>query len=361
MSVTVFRAPGFGGDFARLTPGLYANNDLVGCARGSTNCQPFDREIGSMRIDRNTVAIVSGSAAMRPPSRVLFGPTDLATLAPIGMEGRVTAITVLPWREYDSAIPAPLGGASIYDAPSFFGRRADLARGDYDAARLASTEVGMRVGDIGSVTVEAHCVLVLYADPADPAADAAVVVGPGAVEDLDLIGMAGRVTALKLIYTDPFDTPGRPRLGLGVARDYTPGAGLNPWGPQGPTTASGSGPRGTIGDVGRPVIGNWGQPPPALTGAGEYGAIESMRAQIETDYAERKQRAAAAAEAAVATTDNHNRVLAWFGLLLLLVIVALFFRRTAEKLGGGDGHATHDDSFPRTARGAAALATLSGF
>lgn len=242
MSVTLFKEPNFSGIYAQLPPGLYAGKDLVGCPHQSTSCEEFDRQISSARVDRNTILAFSDSTALRASSatpggigsgraRVIIGPAAVPDLG--AMAGRVGAVMVLPIREYDSALPPGIGGVTLYDSPSQMGRRTLLQRGDYDAAWLASDSVRAPGGRIESLRVEAHVVAILYAGPGfEPDGDAVVVVGPTEVDDLDRLGFAGRVGSIRVLYTDPYDVPGRPTLPLGTVRSYTPGGhtGYNPGG-----------------------------------------------------------------------------------------------------------------------------------
>lgn len=299
MSVTLFKEPNFGGIYARLPPGLYAGKDLVGCPHQSTSCEDFDRQISSARIDRNTILAFSDSTALRASSatpgdigsgraRVIIGPAVVPDLG--AMAGRVGAVMVLPIREYDSALPPGIGGVTLYDSPSQMGRRTLLQRGDYDAAWLASDSVRAPGGRIESLRVEAHVVAILYAGPGfEPDGDAVAIVGPTEVDDLDRLGFAGRVGSIRVLYTDPYDVPGRPTLPLGTVRDYTPGGhtGYNPGGvahphggfAHGPGQLSypggmypgGAYPGAVVGNPTQPWLSGWRQYPV------ESGALARIR------------------------------------------------------------------------------------
>lgn len=229
MSVTVYREPGWSGIYAQLAPGLTGGKDLVGCAHQSSSCEEFEGQIASMRVDPNTLVAVSANSGItgsQGGTRVVMGPADVADItAELGLK-QVRGVLVIPFRAYDSAIPAPGSGVQIFDAYGFQGRRSLLRRGDYAAARLASDSVRMPPASIQSLQVDAHTVCVAYTgDNFDRDRDAAVFVGPVLIDDLDRYGLTGRIRSIRVHYTDPFDTPGRARLPLGTGRDYIPGAG----------------------------------------------------------------------------------------------------------------------------------------
>lgn len=233
MAVTVYKDAGHQGVFARLGPGFYSGRDLVGCPHQSTSCEDLDNAINSMRVDPNTiVAFADGHAisASGGGARVLIGPAEVPDLAALGMGNRISSVLVVPFRAYDSAVPAPEGVVVLCDGYAMTGRRSTLRRGDYPPARLIAEEVKMPGASVVSLAVEAHTVVVLYSGAAfEAAADAVMVVGPAVVDDLDRLGMAGRVASVRVLYSDPFDTPGRPALPVGAARAYTPGGGYGYW------------------------------------------------------------------------------------------------------------------------------------
>lgn len=282
MSVTIFKDTGFSGVYAVLGPGLYTGKDLVGCPHQSTSCEEIDNAINSIRVDRNVVvAFAEGSSLKASGARVLVGPVEISDLASIGMANKISSIMVIPVREYDSAIPPGPGGVSIYDGYDMMGRRSYLRRGAYTPARLASEEVKMTGDKIVSIAAEAHSIAILYEGPNfDVGSNAVVVVGPTTIDDIDRVGMRGLVKSIQVMYTDPFDTPNRPRLPNGTARDYTPGAlfGSNVWSNDQSNGWSGSRP----GPVVAPVVGV-----PGSAGQSKYGrprstgALDRIRHEVE--------------------------------------------------------------------------------
>jgi hypothetical protein len=249
MSVAVYKDIDFQGVFAQLGPGLYAGKDLVGCPHQSTSCEDLDNAINSIRVDQNIVVCFADSQAISASgggARVLIGPAEVSDLTALGMSNRISSVLVVPYRSYDSAIPSPNGGVVIYDSYGATGRHSSLRRGDYTSSRLTSEEVKLAGKNIVSLSVQAHVVAVLYAgDNFETTLDAVMVVGPTVVEDLDRLGMSGRVGSIRVIYSDPYDVPGRPTIPLGSARAYTPGGALGysgPLGYGGPPMPPGFGP-----------------------------------------------------------------------------------------------------------------------
>jgi hypothetical protein len=230
MSVSIHRDVDFQGPFALLRPGFYSGKDLVGCPHQSTSCEDLDNAVNSIRVDPNViVALADGYSisASGGGARVLIGPVEVSDLTALGMNNRISSLLIVQYRAYDSAIPAPAGGVELYDSYGRTGRRSFLRRGDYPPARLASEEVRMPGQRVVSLAVEPHVVAVLYnGDAFETTKDAVMVVGPTVIEDLERLGMHGRVNSIRVLYSDPFDVPGRPVLPLGTARDYTPGGGL---------------------------------------------------------------------------------------------------------------------------------------
>jgi hypothetical protein len=230
MSATVYKNVNYQGVYAQLHPGFYSGRDLVGCPHQSTSCEDLDNAINSIRVDPNVIVAFADSHAISASgggARVLIGPAEVSDLTALGMSNRISSVLVVPFRAYDSAIPAPDGGVTLYDSYSMTGRRSLLRRGDYPPARLTSEEVKLPGPQVTSLSVAAGVIVVLYSGPNfETTADAVMVVGPTVVEDLDRVGMSGRVRSIRVLYSDPFDVPGRPTLGLGSARAYTPGGAL---------------------------------------------------------------------------------------------------------------------------------------
>jgi hypothetical protein len=154
------------------------------------------------------------------------------------MNNKISTISVIPFREYDSAIPPNGGGVTLYSNYANTGKRSTLRRGKYTPARLASEEVKMVGSSIVSLAVGPGTIAILYSGSNfDQNMDAMVVAGPTNISDVDSIGMYGKINSIRVIYTDPFDTPNRPKLAAGSARQYTPGA-TGSWKQQKRSTAS---------------------------------------------------------------------------------------------------------------------------
>ena len=207
MTATVYKDLNFQGVYAQLRPGFYSGRDLVGCPHLSTNCEDLDNAISSIRVDPNTVVAFADSHALSASggggARVLVGPAEVPDLAALGMSGRISSVRAVPYRAYDSATPPPAGGATIYDSYGMTGRRAALRRGDYASGRLTSEEVRLSGPSVMSVSVNPGVILILYAGANfETASDAVMVVGPAAVEDLDRVGMGGRVRSIRVLYGD---------------------------------------------------------------------------------------------------------------------------------------------------------------
>jgi hypothetical protein len=248
MTAVIYRDAGFGGPFAVLPPGFYADRALQGCPHMSTSCEDLARNVGAVRVDPNTLCVLSDglTPAAGRRRRVLVGPADVPDLAALGLAGRLLSVQVLPFRAYDGAAPALGAGVTLFAGYGGGGRPAHLRRGDYTPARLASEEVGFRFGATTSAVVAAHTVAVFYERPDfDPAGDALLVAGPAAVDDLGASIPA--FAAVRVLYTDPFDTPDRPAVPFGVARLYAASAPPPLWGA---SAAAGLGPAAAGGDAG---------------------------------------------------------------------------------------------------------------
>jgi len=261
MTATIYRDAGFGGPFARYPPGFYSGRELVGYQHQSTHGEELDNEISSLRVDPNTIAAIYNTPSLSAArgARVIVGPSDVPDLGALGMGpasgAGVSALLVLPFKGYDSAVPvAPGSGATLYADYNQGGKHSFLPRGDYDAGRLASEEVRFPANRARSIAVTANALAILYAGPSfDADRDATVVVGPTVVGDLERLGFADRVSSVRVLYSDPFDVPpsaGRPTpltamtAALGTTRLYTPQG----W--AGPLT-----PPAFTGDAGGPPIG----------------------------------------------------------------------------------------------------------
>lgn len=219
---------------------------------------------------------------------MLVGPTEVSDLASLGMNNRISSVMIIPFRAYDSAMSAPEGGVTLYGSYSMTGKRSTLRRGAYSNSRLASEEVKMPGKTIFSLSVEAHMVAILYSgNNFETTSDAVLIAGPTVVEDLDRLGMHGRVNSIQVMLSDPFDVPGRPTLPLGPARAYTPGGmhGYAP-GPLYPTQALSTGALDLLmpesSDPSSPS--NWAGAPPThstLPAQDPYRPTTSLRPEKE--------------------------------------------------------------------------------
>ena len=234
MSVTVYRDTNFQGPFARIRPGFFSGQDLKGYYNQSAygSGEDLDNAISSIRVGPNTIVALYGgqSPSASAGARVLVGPYDVSDLSTLGMGDKTSAIQVLSFKAYDSGIPRS-GGAVLYSGYEGGGKNSVLEQGDYNAARLASEEVKFPNNRLRSLRVSPNVIAVLYDGPDfDTSMDAVVVVGPTMVGDLDRVGLLDRVSSVRIMYTDPYDVPGRPSSTLGMARAAFPGgdAGYSP-------------------------------------------------------------------------------------------------------------------------------------
>jgi hypothetical protein len=235
MSVSIYRDTNYQGPFARIRPGFYSGQDLRGFRNQSAYGagEDLDNAISSIRVGPNTIVALYGgqSPSASAGSRVLVGPYDVPDLGALGMGDKTSAIQVLPYKGYDSGIPRT-GGAVLYNGYEGLGKSSVLEQGDYNAARLASEEVKFPNNRLRSLRVSANVIAILYDGPDfDTSMDAVVVVGPTMVGDLDRIGLLDRVSSVRVMYTDPFDTPARPTANLGTSRAYFPGGDAGYAGP----------------------------------------------------------------------------------------------------------------------------------
>ena len=230
MSVIVYRDTDYQGPFARIRPGFYTGQDLRGFRNKSVygSGEDLNNAISSIRVEGNTIVALYGSHAPSASSgsRVIVGPTEVPDLSAFGINDKVSSIQVISFREYNSGIPRT-GGAILYSGYTGQGGQTLLERGDYNSARLSSEEIKFPDKQIRSVRVSENVIAILYAGPNfDTTLDAVVVVGPTMVDSLDSIGIIDRVSSVKVMYTDPYDTPGRPKTTLGSSRTYFPGGGM---------------------------------------------------------------------------------------------------------------------------------------
>ena len=202
MALTLYKEPDFQGVYARLGPGTH--RELTGCPHQSLACEDLDNAASSMRVEARTVAFLSdGRAPSARGGRVFIGPAEVPDLAAVGLGGKVSSVLVVPFRAWEAALP-PIAGVTLYDGYGATGRRSVLRRGDYSRARLASEEVRMPGDRAVSMTVDEDVVAVLYVgENFESGGDAAAVVGPAEVEDLERLGLAGRVGSVRVLVGEP--------------------------------------------------------------------------------------------------------------------------------------------------------------
>ena len=238
MSITVYRDTNYQGPFARIRPGFFSGQDLRGFRNQSAYGagEDLDNAISSIRVGPNTIAALYGglSSSASAGARALVGPYEVPDLGALRMDDKISAIQVLSFKEYGSGIPRT-GGAVLYSGYEGTGKSSVLEQGEYNAARLASEEVKFPDNRLRSLRVSANVIVILYDGPDfDTSMDAVVVVGPTMVSDLGRIGFIDRVSSVRVVYTDPYDTPARPSATLGTPRAYFPGGDAGYSGPAQP-------------------------------------------------------------------------------------------------------------------------------
>jgi hypothetical protein len=200
MSVTVYKEINFGGIFARLKTGLHTGRRIVGCPNMSNNCEELNDAINSIRVDVNTVVCIASESMIsaRNPVRVLIGPTEISDLSTIGMSNNISSILVMAHLDLDAP---SYDGATICNGYSMIGRKATLARGDYNADRLASEEIKIKGEDIVSLRVESNFIAILYSGKNFESSMDAIAIQNGTyVDDIEKYGMSGRIGSIKILY-----------------------------------------------------------------------------------------------------------------------------------------------------------------
>ena len=212
MSATIYRDTNYQGPFAQIHPGIYSRQDLQAFRNQSAVREGLDNAISSMRVGPNTIVALYGG---EPPSasaraRVLVGPYEVSDMDALRMDDKISAIQVFSFKEYGAGTPHT-GGAVFYSGYEGRGKNSILKQGDYNAARLTSEEVKFPDNRLRSLRVSANVIVILYDGPDfDTSMDAVVIVGPTMIGNLDCIGFIDRVSSVRIVYTDPYDTPMHP-------------------------------------------------------------------------------------------------------------------------------------------------------
>lgn len=173
MPVTLYRDINYEGPVVRLQPGFYSGpRALEGKVRGSSSGENLDNEVSSIRVDQGYIAVLFSSTIANPGglaggARTLIGPTEIPDLGAVGMDDKTSAVRVILYEPFRSAVPRDFGVTLFSWAyPRQSGRIAaggvHLGQGDFDRSRLDSDEIRIGSGGIKSLCVGPNTIAVLY-------------------------------------------------------------------------------------------------------------------------------------------------------------------------------------------------------
>lgn len=225
MPVILYRDANFAGPIVRLQPGFYSGRrDLEGAVRGSSTGEDLDNQISSIRVDNGYIAVLFGgySASASGGARTLIGPTDVPDLAAVGMDDKTSAVQVLMFEPFSSAVPRDFG-VTLYSDTYKSGTQVHIGQGSFDRARLDSDEIKLGPRGVQSLCVGPNTIAVLYEGNTFESTLDSVVVGPGTcvpdVEQLGMIGSSGvpRISSIRVLYAAATPSGGHASVSTGLS------------------------------------------------------------------------------------------------------------------------------------------------
>lgn len=197
--LTVYEDINFQGEHFNFGPGTYMTADLR-----DTHYFNFNDAISSLRVGPNTVVELFNHGSMSSgdapdSSRVIIGPSQVADLSTIGFNDKISTIRVRKFVRENSYASAH-GAVTVSNGYSFNGKNRTLPQGQYDAARLSSSEFKFDDNTIRSIFVDEFTLAILYDDPnLDGTKNAIAILGPRRLNDLNAIGFDNKLSSLEVI------------------------------------------------------------------------------------------------------------------------------------------------------------------
>ena len=190
-----FKGVNFTGPFLYLQSGSAAGRNIVACPNKSYSCEEIAGEIGSFRIEQNTIAMVSDSTSLySSASRVFVGPIDVPAA-----DFKINSILVRRFRSYDLSAPPPAPLMTICNGSSMLGMHAFINRGVYDRTRMLTEEVKMDPYNILSFKVQSGAIAIIRGSKKE-----ILIVGPYTVNDMNDVGFySEKIQSIEIIYDDP--------------------------------------------------------------------------------------------------------------------------------------------------------------
>jgi hypothetical protein len=224
MSATIYKDVNYQGIFSLISAGFYSGRQLTGCHNRSADCEEMDNAINSIRVGQNTIVAVADGLATTAKSggcRVFIGPMDIPNLVTVGMANKISSILVVPFKTYNYE-QTPTCGITLYDTYGGRGRQIKLSQGDYPITRLKSEEVKFPGQNIVSIHVAPHTIAILYnGSNFEPTQDATICIGDIMVNDVQSLGMDGRINSIQVLCGDPYGVPPAPQSATSLAKQYS--------------------------------------------------------------------------------------------------------------------------------------------
>jgi hypothetical protein len=178
-----------------MQSGIVYGKHILGCPARSTNCEELAGEINSLRVESNTIIMISDSVSLyNGHSQVITGPIDI----PHNIF-KINSILVTRFKDYNYITPAPGPLVILYSNMSTTGMSYNLFLGNYSLQRLMSEEVKINPKDILSMQISQNALVTITANN-----KTILVSGPRTVNDMQSIGLADSIiSAIDVKYNVP--------------------------------------------------------------------------------------------------------------------------------------------------------------
>ena len=190
-----YKDQNFQGPYLHMETGTVYGKYMLGCPARSTYCDEIAGEIKSVRIEQNTIAMISDSVSLyNGHSQVLIGPMSISHNT-----FNIQSILVTRYKDYDFVTPAPGPLVTLCNNLSMVGMQYHLYMGDYSYHRLMSEEIKIDPKNILSMQIAPNVILIVEADN-----KTILLRGPKTINDLQEVGLSNSVIhSLKVKYSPP--------------------------------------------------------------------------------------------------------------------------------------------------------------
>jgi hypothetical protein len=190
----LFKERNFNGPFVFTNDGSAYGQNILACPSRSTSCEEIAGEVGSIRVEANTILMISDSVSLyHGASEVIIGPAEIPNNTFI-----VNSYMAVRFRDYNYGAPITSPLVTLCNNMAMVGMHYYLYMGEYSRHRLMSEEIKLDPKNILSMSLANNAIVIIRADKT------IVLSGPATINDMSSIGMfdCGKIHSIIVKYND---------------------------------------------------------------------------------------------------------------------------------------------------------------